>query len=259
MEKQRVSFAVEGISIVGELYLPHDKEGPWPPLCICHGIPSGAPPDPKDGGYPLLAEKFSAAGFATLIFSFRGTGASGGNFDIMGWVKDLQGAINYLHSFPGVDKSRLSVMGFSGGAAVSTYVAAHDPRLRQIILCACPAEFGTLRDKNGWEFSVDHFRRIGIIRDKGFPSSLDDWIEGFRHITPLKWVAQIAPRPLLLLQGAEDDVVEVSQVWRLYGEAREPKEIAVIEGAGHRLRLSDRAMDIALEWLTRQVALTQRS
>lgn len=259
MEKRRVSLTVDGIQIAGEFHLPQGKEQPWPTLCICHGIPSGAPPDPKDGGYPLLAEKFCTAGFATLIFSFRGTGSSGGNFDIMGWVRDLEGAINYLCSCPEVDKTSLTLMGFSGGAAVTTYVAAHDHRVLQIILCACPAQFGTLSEKAGWEFSVDHFRRIGIIRDRDFPSSLDGWMEGFRRITPLQWVAQIAPRPLLLLQGAEDDVVDASQVWRLYEEAREPKEIAVIEGAGHRLRLSERAMDTALKWLQRHVSLTRRS
>ena len=252
MEKRRVSVTVEGIDIAGELYLPQDSGRALPSLCICHGIPSGKPADPNDGGYPLLAEKFCAAGFIALIFGFRGTGVSGGNFDIMGWVRDLEAAIDYLCSRPEVDKTNLCLMGFSGGAAVSAYVAALDPRVSKVILCACPAEFRLVADNQGWQPSVDHFRRIGIIRDKDFPPSMEDWLKGFRHVAPLQWVDKIAPRPLLLLQGTEDDMVEASQTWRLFDKAKEPKEVAFIEGGEHKLRLSEKAMDTALKWLKQQ-------
>ncbi len=49
-----------------------------------------------------------------LIFNFRGTGASGGNLDILGWARDLIAAIDYLWSLSEVDKSHLSLLGFSG-------------------------------------------------------------------------------------------------------------------------------------------------
>jgi len=257
MEKRGISLTVEGINIVGELYLPEEGGKALPALCICHGIPSGKPADPTDGGYPLLAEKFCTAGFVTLIFNFRGTGASGGNFDIMGWVKDLEAAIDYLYSCPEVNSSRLCLMGFSGGAVVSAYVAAHDPRVSKVVLCACPTGFRDLADQEWWRPQIDHFRHIGIIRDKDFPPSADRWLKGFNHAAPLHWIDKIAPRPLLILQGEEDDLVEVSQAWRLYEKAREPKEIAIIKGGGHKLRLSQEAMDTALKWLKRgRVRLT---
>ena len=249
MSRREFSLTVEGVNIVGQLYLPRGSGETSPALCICHGIPSGKPADPADGGYPLLAERFCSAGFVTLIFSFRGTGASAGNLDLLGWVRDLEAVINYLESCPEVDKARLYLMGFSGGAAVSAYVAAHDQRVARVILCACPAEFTILAKQMG--SAVDHFRRIGVIRDKNFPPSLDEWLKGFEYIAPIRWVDKIAPRPLLILYGQEDDLVEVGQVWRLYETAKEPKEIVIIEGGGHKLRLSERAMDIALEWLKR--------
>ena len=253
MERREVSLAVEGIDIVGEAYFPEGGRENLPALCICHGIPSGSPPDPSDEGYPALAKTLRAAGFVTLIFNFRGTGASGGNFDILGWVKDLEAAIDYLYSCPGIDRHRLYLMGFSGGAAVSACVAARNSRVSKVVLCACPAEFRGLIAQENAQSSIDHFRRIGIIRDKDFPSSVDDWLQGFRYVAPLRWVDKIAPRSLLLLQGAKDDVVDVSQAWLLYHKAKEPKEIAVIEGAGHRLRLSKEAMDIALKWLKKEI------
>jgi len=251
MEKRGISLTVEGINIGGELYLSEEGGKALPALCICHGIPSGKPADPTDAGYPLLAEKFCTAGFITLIFNFRGTGVSGGDFDIMGWVKDLEAAIDYLYSCPEVDNSHLCLMGFSGGAVVSAYVAARDTRISKVILCACPAEFRDLTDQEWWRSQIDHFRRIGIIRDKGFPFSVDQWLKGFDYAAPFHWIAKIAPRPLLILQGEKDDLVEVSQTWRLYEKAREPKEMVIIKGGGHKLRLSEEAMDTALKWLNR--------
>ncbi|RLC96814.1 MAG: hypothetical protein DRI40_02085 [Chloroflexi bacterium] len=250
--KKDVSFAVEGIRIAGEVHFPGDRSQRGPALCICHGIPSGEPPHPSDGGYPLLARKFSAAGYVTLIFNFRGTGLSGGDFDIRGWARDLESAIDWLSSRAAVDMSRLYLMGFSGGAAVSAYVAAHDRRVAGVILCACPADFDKLVGPQNL-LSPEHFRRIGAIRDVHFPPSVDEWLDGFREVAPIRWVDKIAPRPVLLLHGAEDDVVRPDEAWRLYQKAREPKEMAIIKGAGHKLRLSQEAMDKALEWLGEQV------
>lgn len=245
MRTETVDIKVDGINLAGEIRTP-GGEMPHPVLCICHGIPSGQPPDPADGGYPALAEKFTASGFTTLIFNFRGTGASEGDFDILGWTEDLEAAIDMLHQRADLDRSRLFVMGFSGGAAASAYVAAHDQRVTGLVLCACPAEF---RGFDRPDFSIKHFREIGLIRDSGFPTSTEQWLANFREATPLKWINRVSPRPLLLIHGQSDDLIDVSQAWRLYEKAGEPKQIAIIEGAGHRLRHSEQAMDLALEWL----------
>jgi len=252
VQKKTISLSVEGINIVGEIYSPQDDDVESPALCICHGIPSGKPAEPTDGGYPLLAERFCDAGFVTVIFNFRGTGVSGGNFDMMGWVMDLGTVMDYLWSLPEVDKSCLCLMGFSGGAAVSAYVAAHDSRVSKVVLCACPAEFGALVLEETGQSSIEHFRRIGMIRDEDFPPSVEAWSQGFQHIAPLRWIESISPRPLLLLQGTEDDVVNADQTLRLYNRAGEPKEMALVEGGGHKLRLNEEAMDIALRWLTQK-------
>jgi alpha-beta hydrolase superfamily lysophospholipase len=250
MEVRPLEWKADGITIVGELRLP-ESAGRSPALCICHGIPSGKPADPGDGGYPALAEGFCRAGFATLIFNFRGTGPSGGNFDMAGWTRDLQGAVEYLHACPRIDPSCISLMGFSGGAAASVYAAAHDSRVARVVLCACPAEFRRIVVEKRADFSIEHFRQIGLIRDEDFPPSLDDWTTSFKEVTPLNWIDRIAPRPLLMIQGKDDDLIDEEQAWRLYEKAGEPKEIAIVPGAGHKLRLSAEAMKIALAWLNR--------
>ncbi|MFB0559588.1 MAG: alpha/beta hydrolase, partial [Dehalococcoidales bacterium] len=211
-------------------------------------------PDPSDRGYPLLAERICRLGFAVFIFNFRGTGASGGNLDILGWTRDLKAAIDYLCTLPEVDRSRLSLLGFSGGAAVSVYVASQDKRVSSVVTCACPAEFTFFinADEPQSIIDIDRFRSIGIIRDESFPQSIEEWLSGFRLVSPIRYVAGIAPRPLLLVHGSKDELVEVSHAHRLYGSAGEPKQIIIIDGAGHRLRHDDRAMAIVIDWLKSQ-------
>jgi len=250
MLKKIVVLEVEGIAISGELFLPGDRVQ-YPTVCVCHGIPAHIP-DPGDRGYPLLAEKICRAGFAVLIFNFRGTGNSGGNLDILGWTRDLKAVIGYLWSLPEVDKSHLSLFGFSGGAAVSVYVASQDSRVSCVAACACPAEFTFFTEVNKSQSIVDHFCSIGAIRDADFPQSAEEWFNGFSLVSPIKYVAGVAPRPLLLVHGSKDETVDMSHVHRLYDRAREPKQIVIVDGAGHRLRQDDRAIAIVIEWLQSQ-------
>ncbi len=134
MDVEEIRLKADGLELRGELHIP-SRDKVHPTLCICHGIPA-APPDPTDRGYALLAERFCHAGFTTLIFNFRGTGKSQGNLDILGWTRDLQAALDLLYSLKEVDRNHSCLLGFSGGAAVSIYSAAHDPRVSLVVTCA---------------------------------------------------------------------------------------------------------------------------
>jgi len=253
MHTEVVTLEVDGLNIVGQFYLPAGRM-PYPTVCVCHGIPAGIP-DPNDRGYALLAEQICRQGFAVLIFNFRGTGDSGGNLDILGWSRDLKAVIDYLCTLPEVDKSRLSLLGFSGGAAVSIYVAAQDDRVSSVVACACPAEFTLLTKADNPSPLVDHFRSIDVIRDSDFPPSAQEWLTGFKLLSPINYVAGIFPRPLLLVHGSQDETVKVSDARRLYARAGEPKQLIIVDGAGHRLRQSDEAMAIVLGWLKSQAGI----
>jgi len=250
MIRKIIALEVDGLNIVGQLYLPGGKT-PYPTVCLCHGIPAHIP-GPSDGGYPLLAERICREGFAVLIFNFRGTGASSGNFDILGWTRDLKAAIDYLCALPEVDGSHLSLLGFSGGAAVSVYVASQDSRVSSVVTCACPAQFTFFTKVDTPQSVIDHFRSIGAIRDKGFPHSAEEWFSGFRRVSPIKYIAGIAPRPLLVVHSSRDETVKVSHARRLYQKAREPKQLIIVDGAEHRLRQHDGAMTAVLDWLKYQ-------
>ena len=253
--KRNFTLTVDNLQLPGEVYLPENAELPCPALCLCHGIPSGKH-DTTDRGYPGLAEVFCAAGFITMIFNFRGAGQAQGNLDMLGWTRDLKAAIDYLTSMEEVDRSHLHLLGSSGGAAVSVYVTANDPRVSSLVTFACPADFGFMADKQRAKATIDHFRSIGLIKDEGFPPSEDEWLDGFKKVAPLQCVGRISPRPLLLIHGDKDDLVPVEHAHKLYEKAAEPKDLFIIPGAGHRLRLEEKAIATALNWLKAKAKLT---
>src|SRR4030043_345108 len=192
--KRNFTLTVDNLQLPGEVYLPENAKLPCPALCLCHGIPSGKH-DTTDRGYPGLAEMFCAAGFVTMIFNLRGAGQAQGNLDMMGWTRDLKAAIDYLSSLQEVDKSRLCLLGSSGGAAVSVYVTANDPRVSSLVTLACPADFGFMADKKRAKATIDHFHSIGLIRDVDFPPSEDEWLDGFNTVAPLHRIDKTPPRP----------------------------------------------------------------
>jgi len=247
MEVREIRLKADGLGLVGELHVPPgDKVHPT--LCICHGIPA-APPDPTDRGYTLLAQRFCHAGFVALIFNFRGTGRSEGNLDILGWSRDLQAALDFLYDLNEVDKARFCLLGFSGGAAVSVYTAAHDTRVSSVVTCACPADFRSFRQRETPLDSIKRFRQIGAIRDKDFPPSIEEWQKGFETVSPINWIDKISPRPLLLVHGDADELIPLEHAYKLYQKAKEPKELKIIPGAKHRMRLEKAAMAFVLDWL----------
>jgi len=251
MMSRTITLEVDDIKLVGRLYLPAGQP-PYPAVCVCHGIPAKNRA-PGDGGYPRLAKRICREGFAVLIFNFRGSGDSGGNFDILGWARDLGVAIDYLAALPEVDRSRLALLGFSGGAAVAVYRAAQDKRVSSVLTCACPAEFTFFTEVDDPQSVIDHFRSIGMMRDRDFPPSMPVWLDGFRLICPLEYIAGIAPRPVLLVHGSQDETVDVSHAGKLYERAKEPKQLVIIAGAGHRLRQNDEAVAVVIDWLNSRV------
>jgi uncharacterized protein len=248
---RNANLTVDGLKIVGQLYTPENREPPYPAVILCHGVPSGVV-DPTDGGYPLLAETISRAGFAVYTFRFRGTGESEGNFDIIGWTHDLEAVIDYLWGLEEIDDAHIALVGFSAGASVSVYVGAQDKRVSAVAACACPADFSAISNSGNPETTIQYFRKIGIIRDEDFPPSKAGWLNDFRKVNAFHSVADISPRPLLLVHAAGDNVVPASNTEKLFKQAGELKKKVILKGAEHRLRRDEKAVETVISWLEKQ-------
>jgi pimeloyl-ACP methyl ester carboxylesterase len=245
MGTKEFSLNVSGNRIKGSRFLPSPRHKKSLGLIVlCHGIPGGQK-DPDDPGYPGLAMRLNEVGFEAVHFNFRGAGESSGDFDLLGWSEDLRAVLDY--SSAGRSASTLILFGFSAGAAVAVQVAARDSRVNGLVLCGCPADFeGITADPHGF---LQHARTIGIVRSSGFPADFPSWENGMRMVRAERWISALKDVPTLILHGDRDDVVPVAHAQRLYAQANEPKDLVIIKGAGHRLRLDRAAMDAAIRWL----------
>ncbi len=63
---------------------------------------------------------------------------------------------------------------------------------------------------------------------------------------------RLAPRPLLVAHGSDDDLVPLFDA-RVLADAHRGAELRIINGAGHRLRHDPRAVAMLLGWLDRQL------
>jgi alpha-beta hydrolase superfamily lysophospholipase len=245
MKRELFETVCDGITLRGELCLP--GEGfPATVAPLCHGIPREGP-RPGDLGYFPIAERLVGLGYGALVFNFRGCGVSGGDFDIMGWGRDLLAVVAKIRAMRNVRK--IVPWGFSGGAAATVWAAAHDKEIQAAALFACPADFTTLKAIPVRNATVEYFRRVGIIRDSAFPSDVDKWLGNFDLIDPLKHISLIAPRPVLIVHGDSDETVPVEHAHRLMSAAKEPKTLRIIPGALHRLRENLLAIEEAIEWM----------
>ena len=252
MNRENFELRCGEIVIRGTLCLPSgSKELREAWVLLCHGIPGGTK-SPEDPGYLELAKNLCTAGYRSVVFNFRGAGESTGDFDLHGWAEDLKRVMDYVETVS-PELPSIVLFGFSAGAAVSVYAASHDPRVVGLILAAGPADFNSILVEEGAAQFLEHARSIGIIRDPAFPYDPAAWINAFRIIDPETWISKIKNTPLLILHGDHDETVPVNQGYRVYEKAPEPKELIIIKGAGHRLRLNEEAMKAALNWLQRSI------
>ena len=246
----------------GELSLSAHLARPWPSaatgsgrhgMVLCHGFPMAATPAPGPPGlgYPGLADRLASdTGWVVLAFSFRGTGGSEGNFSLGGWLADLKVATDFLVATPGVEG--IWLCGFAAGGALALCAAGEDTRVRGVAALSAPADFGD-RALDARRF-VAQARAAGVIRDPSFPPDLGAWARELREVRPLALIGKVPPRPILLVHGANDEVVPLLDARALADAAEGQVELRVLAGAGHRLRHDPRAIAILLGWMDRQQA-----
>jgi fermentation-respiration switch protein FrsA (DUF1100 family) len=170
------------------------------------------------------------AGHNVLAFEYYGHGSQVGTPITLGYreMEDFLGAVDYAKErAPG---TRLGVVAYSMGAAVAIMCSAHLPEVEAIIADSPFATHTSVVDYN-------------VRRALHMPSApfawLADYLLGwragyhFRQVEPLRDIAQIAPRPILLIHGGKDTVVDPHDAPLLYAAAQEPKELWIVPAADH--------------------------
>jgi uncharacterized protein len=246
----RCEIESSGLRLSGALFRSVGLSDAPPGLVLCHGFPAGPGGAATSGQtYPELAERLCAdTGWTVLTFNFRGTGGSEGDFSLGGWLDDLKAAIDHLLDVEGVSGVWLAGSSTGGGLAICS--AAEDERVRGVATLAAPADFSDWAANP--EGFLEHARQVGVVRDPAFPADFGSWARELAEVVPAAAIGKIPPRPVLLVHGADDEVVHLEHARILTDAARDAVELRVLSEAGHRLRHDPRAVALLLGWMERQ-------
>lgn len=219
---EEVSFQTDGGLLLGGWYFPSGgSEGP----AIVY-----APATARDQRSGLdLVRPFHEAGFAVLLFSYRGHGASEG--DPLGFSygaherDDVDAAVRYLTEARG---SRwVGLVGHSAGAVSALLSASGNAGVGAV---AAIAPFGALEQI--WETNRPAFVPHALLR---FGLRMSELRKDFdrSEVMPLDTISAIAPRPLLLVHGGDDARITEEQARALFAAAEQPKRLRIVDGADH--------------------------
>jgi fermentation-respiration switch protein FrsA (DUF1100 family) len=174
---------------------------------------------------------FTHAGYDVLACDFRGLGASGGMASLgLCEGRDVQAMVGWLRERQA--PRPWGAYGTSQGAAVLFLVGGELPDLQAIGgECAFAWQHEIFAQFLRQVYSVPGGLAHGLAL---MVAKALRWRVGCtQEADPVRTIGRIAPRPVFIIHGARDVLVPVDHARALYEAAGEPKELWIIDEAGH--------------------------
>jgi fermentation-respiration switch protein FrsA (DUF1100 family) len=168
-------------------------------------------------------------GYSVLMFDMRGHGESEGDRMSAGYyeVRDLGGAVDYV---VGIGFDDIGVLGFSMGGATAIMTAAEDEEIDAVV---ADSAYADLNDMIEPQFAERTSFPTFFLKPLLFMVKMMYGID-FTAIKPVEVVGDIAPRPILFIQGELDDVVPPEHASRLLAaSANWRNQLWLIPDVGH--------------------------
>ncbi len=215
-------MSTDGVPLQGWI-LRGRTDAPW--ILFCHSWKhSSAETAP-------IATNLNRAGFNAFLMDARAHGRSGGHSTSFGFreINDVFGALIYLSAADPALKP-IGILGVSMGATTALLAAAYDDRLAAVVADSPCETIGHLL--------ADYARsRVGPISAPLAVSLKATYRLRFGqwpwHISPRAAAARLAPRPLLLIGGKQDNKTPARGVQAIFDSAGQPKQLWLTNG-GHR-------------------------
>ena len=227
----RVAFESAGGTVRGLYY--------WSPGCqtcvvLGHGYSSS-----KHNVDPL-AFHLAAEGFASLAFDFLGhkLGASSGPLrEGADLVANALDAVAQAQRMPGI--RHVLIGGHSMGAATAIGAAVARQEIEAVIAMATStARSRQLTD----DTMLSGLRNRAAYVDGASAESITAAMDAYTAT-----IADIAPRPVLLIAGSRDALVSPNAVKRLFDLAREPKTFELVDS--NHTDCAERSRFVVTRWL----------
>lgn len=267
MRTSNVGFFSEGDPIAA-LWRTPDHDGPYP--AIVQGPGWLGLKDAKL--YVRYHEALVAAGFAVLIFDYRGFGDSGGDTGVLSparQLQDLVNAVTYLTTREDVVVDAIGTFGTGGtGGGNAVLLAGIDPRIKAVV-SQVPVADGTdwlhrMRQEHEWLAflaSLDEDRRLRVTAGQGrqvhpreeimvptperrattVKADVDDRIPGAISLSCAEEIlayrpldaAQRLTTPLMVIGVAGDATTPTDHAEKLYAAAKGPKSLIMQNHTTH--------------------------
>ena len=248
-EQERVTWAApDGLEIEGLLILPPGAtraDGPFPLVTLVHGGPYWRYADALQVAPLRWGQWLATAGYAILLPNPRG--GSGRGHAFADTVAAAVGKEDWLDVLAGVDDAvaqgiadpeRLGIGGWSQGGFMTAWAVGQTTRFKVGIMGAGVSDWGMMTATS----DLPHFERM-LGGSAGWEGS-----GPHQHaaLSPISFAHQ-ATTPLLILHGAEDARVPVSQGRFMAQALREqgvPNELVVYPREPHSIRERHHQLDI---------------
>jgi fermentation-respiration switch protein FrsA (DUF1100 family) len=165
-----------------------------------------------------------ARGFNVFLFDYQGYGQSEGTPSIAGALGDVEAALGFLVQHSERYGEPVIVFGQSLGGALAIEAVVNSAYRRHIKGLIVDSAFADYR-----LIAREKLAGFWLTWPFQWPLSLtinDDY-------SPLSGVSEVAPIPLLIMHGEQDQVVPVHHARLLYEQAQEPKSIWIFPDGSH--------------------------
>ncbi|MCF6332567.1 MAG: acetylxylan esterase [Draconibacterium sp.] len=207
--------SIHNKEVTGMLTVPKEIEKPVPVIILLHGKGDSKTVDYIEYGNTLLYKN----GYAVLRIDISNHGDRLENdydFDFKGdtryWTRDiitqtvfdLRRAVDFISTRKELDSNKIGFLGISLGGITGTIFCGVENRVQVPVIVLAGGQMNLMFGKKALSSDTKNYLSI---------------------IEPINFIRQIAPRPLLMVNAKNDDIIPPLMSKLLYKKAKKPKQI----------------------------------